>query len=55
MTTATGSQTDSGSVKELAVPLAIIGIVLMMVLPLPRFLIDGLLAFSLAISIGAGR
>ncbi|MCB9579321.1 MAG: flagellar biosynthesis protein FlhA [Polyangiaceae bacterium] len=52
MTTATGSQTDSGSVKELAVPLAIIGIVLMMVLPLPRFLIDGLLAFSLAISIG---
>jgi flagellar biosynthesis protein FlhA len=37
---------------ELAIPTAIIGIVLMMVLPLPGFLIDVLLAISLAISIG---
>ncbi len=37
---------------DMAVPLAIIGIVLMMVLPLPAFLIDGLLAVSLAASIG---
>ena len=37
---------------DLAVPLALIGIVLMMVLPLPGFLIDVLLAISLAASIG---
>ena len=37
---------------ELAIPTAIIGIVLMMVLPLPGILIDVLLAVSLAISIG---
>ncbi|MGC4092240.1 MAG: flagellar biosynthesis protein FlhA [Polyangiaceae bacterium] len=37
---------------DLAVPLALIGIVLMMVLPLPGFLIDALLAISLAASIG---
>jgi len=34
------------------VPLAIIFIVLMMVLPIPRFLVDGFLAISLAVSIG---
>jgi len=34
------------------VPLALVGVVLMMVLPLPSFLIDALLAVSLAISIG---
>ena len=39
-------------VADLAVPLALIGIVLMMVLPLPGFLIDVLLATSLAASIG---
>ena len=39
-------------IAELAIPTAIIGIVLMMVLPLPGFLIDVLLATSLAISIG---
>ena len=39
-------------IAELAIPTAIIGIVLMMVLPLPGFLIDVLLAMSLAISIG---
>ncbi|HEX6277601.1 MAG TPA: flagellar biosynthesis protein FlhA [Polyangiaceae bacterium] len=40
----------SGS--EFVVPLAIVFIVLMMVLPLPRVLIDGFLAISLAVSIG---
>jgi flagellar biosynthesis protein FlhA len=39
-------------IADLAVPLGIIGIVLMMVLPLPGFLIDALLATSLALSIG---
>jgi flagellar biosynthesis protein FlhA len=33
-------------------PLGIVGIVLMMVLPIPRFLVDGFLAISLALSIG---
>src|SRR6188768_1138839 len=33
-------------------PLGIIFIVLMMVLPIPRFLVDGFLAISLAVSIG---
>jgi flagellar biosynthesis protein FlhA len=37
---------------EFAVPLALIGIVLMMVLPLPGYLIDVMLALSLAASIG---
>jgi flagellar biosynthesis protein FlhA len=37
---------------ELVIALSIVGIVLMMVLPLPGYLIDGLLAISLAISIG---
>jgi flagellar biosynthesis protein FlhA len=36
----------------MVVPLAIIFIVLMMVLPLPRVLVDGFLAISLAVSIG---
>ncbi|HEY2407730.1 MAG TPA: flagellar biosynthesis protein FlhA [Polyangiaceae bacterium] len=39
-------------VSELAIPLGIIGIVLMMVLPLPGFFIDAMLAVSLAASIG---
>ena len=37
---------------DLAVPIAIIGIVLMMVLPIPAMLIDMLLAVSLAVAIG---
>jgi flagellar biosynthesis protein FlhA len=40
------------SVSELALPLGIVTIVMMMVLPIPRVLIDLLLATSLAISIG---
>lgn len=38
-------------VADLVIPIGLIGIVLMMVLPLPAFLIDGLLAISLAASI----
>jgi flagellar biosynthesis protein FlhA len=37
---------------ELIVPLGIVFIVLMMVLPIPQYLVDGFLAISLAISIG---
>jgi flagellar biosynthesis protein FlhA len=37
---------------DLAVPLGVIGIVLMMVMPIPAFLIDMLLAISLAVAIG---
>jgi len=38
--------------SELVLPLGIIFIVLMMVLPIPQFLVDGFLAISLAVSIG---
>ncbi|HEY5957488.1 MAG TPA: flagellar biosynthesis protein FlhA [Polyangiaceae bacterium] len=38
--------------QDFAVPVGFISIVLMMVLPLPAFLVDGLLALSLALSIG---
>lgn len=37
--------------RELTIPLGIVAIVLMMVLPLPSFLVDGLLAVSLSLSI----
>ncbi len=52
MTSSIATNDATSSVKELTVPLAIVAIVLMMVVPLPAFLIDLLLAFSLAISIG---
>ena len=42
----------STSPQDLVVPLGFVGIVLMMVLPMPAFLMDGMLAISLAISIG---
>ena len=42
----------AASRSELIIPLAIIFIVLMMVLPIPRILVDGFLAISLAVSIG---
>lgn len=42
----------SGSLLEYAVPVGFIVIVLLMVLPLPAFLVDSLLATSLALSIG---
>jgi len=50
-TTAPKAQTTN-ILTDLAVPLGVIGIVLMMVLPIPAFLIDMLLAFSLAVAIG---
>ncbi len=40
------------TIQELVVPLGFVAIVLMMVLPLPGFLVDAMLAFSLALSIG---
>ena len=43
---------SSRSRVELLVPLGIVGIVLMMVLPLPAFLLDGMLTISVALSIG---
>lgn len=52
MASSVTSSKEPDSWTELAVPLAIVGIVLMMVLPLPAFLIDLLLALSLAIAIG---
>ncbi|MEZ4224490.1 MAG: flagellar biosynthesis protein FlhA [Polyangiaceae bacterium] len=52
MASTVAANDTTSSVKELTVPLAIVGIVLMMVVPLPSFLIDIMLAFSLAISIG---
>lgn len=40
------------NLHDLVVPLGFVGIVMMMVLPMPAFLIDGMLAISLATSIG---
>jgi flagellar biosynthesis protein FlhA len=45
------AQERTSLAREFAVPLGIVTIVLMMVLPLPRFLVDLMLAFSLALSI----
>ena len=47
----TNTDTKSSHV-DLIVPLALVGIILMMVMPLPAFLVDGMLALSLAVSIG---
>jgi flagellar biosynthesis protein FlhA len=44
--------TEAKNPGGLAVPLGIISIVLVLVLPIPAFLLDGLLAFSLAIAVG---
>ena len=52
MSTSQAIPTPSSGVRDLVIPLGIVSIVLMMVLPLPGFLIDGLLALSLAVSIG---
>jgi flagellar biosynthesis protein FlhA len=38
--------------SDMVVPLAIVFIVMMMVMPLPRFMIDAFLAISLAVSVG---
>ena len=42
----------TGSKKDLIVPVAIIGIILMMILPMPPWLIDALISLSLAIAVG---
>lgn len=52
MERATAATPPEGRITDLILPLGIISVVLMMVLPIPRFLIDALLAVSLAISIG---
>ncbi len=48
----TTAETNKVDKPDLIVPLGIIGIVLMMVLPLPAALLDVLLSFSLALAIG---
>jgi flagellar biosynthesis protein FlhA len=52
VSTAVAGKPRVGGVNELALPLAIVGIVMMLVLPLPPVLVDLFLAVSLAISIG---
>ncbi len=52
MATAAPATFEKDKWSELALPLALVGIVMMMVLPLPALLIDLLLALSLAIAIG---
>jgi flagellar biosynthesis protein FlhA len=52
MATAVAGKPPVKLAAELAVPLGIISIVLMMVLPVPPLMLDGLLAVSLTISIG---
>ena len=46
------SASERSNGAELAIALGIVGIVLMMVIPLPGVLVDAMLAFSLAVSIG---
>lgn len=43
---------NNNALQEFAIPVGLIAIVLMMVLPMPAFLVDTLLALSLALSIG---
>src|SRR5262249_44217715 len=52
VTPAATAEKPTTGVNDLAVPLGIVAIVMMMVLPLPRVLVDLMLAVSLAISIG---
>jgi flagellar biosynthesis protein FlhA len=52
VSTATLAKTDTPTLSSIAFPVGIISIVLMMVLPVPAFLLDGLLALSLAIAVG---
>lgn len=46
------AQPKKETLAELVIPLGIVGIVMMMVLPIPEVLVDALLALSLALSIG---
>ena len=52
MTVAVAKSGTSKGVWDAIVPLGIVGIVLMMILPLPPVLLDGLIALSMALSIG---
>ncbi len=52
MTTHAAVSSEAKAYSDLAVPLGIVGIVMMMVLPLPAVLVDLLLACSLAVAIG---
>jgi flagellar biosynthesis protein FlhA len=52
VSTATLVKTETPTLSSIAFPVGIISIVLMMVLPVPPFLLDGLLALSLAIAVG---
>ncbi len=49
---ATTTEPRQGGASELVLPLAIVGIVMMLVVPVPPMVVDLLLAISLAISIG---
>ncbi len=42
----------TGKRSDIVVPVAVIGVILMMVLPLPPWLLDALIALSMAVSIG---
>jgi flagellar biosynthesis protein FlhA len=52
VSTATLVKTDTPTLSSIAFPVGIISIVLMMVLPVPPFLLDALFALSLAIAVG---
>ena len=48
----TGTVKALASKKDIIVPVAIIGIILMMILPMPAWLIDAMISLSMAISVG---
>ncbi|HLV66894.1 MAG TPA: flagellar biosynthesis protein FlhA [Polyangiaceae bacterium] len=52
MSSGASADTRGSHTADVLLPIAMVAIVLMMVLPLPSFLVDALLALSLAVSIG---
>ena len=52
MTGPTSAKDTKAKIAEAAVPVGIIGVILMMILPLPPALLDTLIALSMALSIG---
>jgi flagellar biosynthesis protein FlhA len=52
VSSAVGTVPKTSSRADVLVPLAIVGIVLMMVVPIPAILLDGLLTLSVALAIG---
>ncbi|MEZ4369939.1 MAG: flagellar biosynthesis protein FlhA [Polyangiaceae bacterium] len=46
------ASSKKGSANDLTVPIGVVGIIMMMVLPMPPFLVDVLLAVSMALAIG---